>query len=76
MGENGVRGVLKTLAFPVMKKAYADRPLTEQETTALIALFKDASAKKYPTSDPYPLAGLGFFGVCLIGLIIFKRRIG
>ncbi|HJV37013.1 cytochrome c [Geomonas sp.] len=76
MGENGVRGVLKTLAFPVMKKAYADRPLTEQETTALIALFKDASAKKHPASDPYPLAGLGFFGVCLVGLIIFKRRIG
>jgi mono/diheme cytochrome c family protein len=76
LGDTGVRGVLKTLAFPVMKKAYADRPLTEQETTALVALFKDASAKKHPASDPFPLAGLGFFGTCLAGIIIFKRRIG
>jgi mono/diheme cytochrome c family protein len=75
MGENGVRGVLKSLSFPVMKKIYADRPLTEEEITALTALFKDASAAKQPASDPYPLAGLGFFALCIVGAIMFKRRI-
>jgi len=75
MGENGVRGVLKSLSFPVMKKIYAERPLNEEEITALTALFKDAAAKKHVSSDPYPLAGLGFFVLCLVAAILFKRRI-
>ncbi|HBG04356.1 MAG: cytochrome C [Geobacteraceae bacterium GWC2_58_44] len=75
MGENGTRGVLKSLGFPVMKKIYADRPLSEQEITALTALFKDAAARKHQASDPYPLAGLGFFALCIVGAIMFKRRI-
>lgn len=74
MGENGVRGALKSLSFPVMKKIYADRPLTEEESTALIALFKDASDRKQAQSDPYPIAGLGFFAFCLIAALAFKRR--
>ena len=75
MGENGVRGVLKSLSFPVMKKIYAERPLTENEITAMTALFKDAAARKHVASDPYPLAGLGFFALCLVAAILFKRRI-
>ncbi|MBU5636440.1 cytochrome c [Geomonas sp. Red69] len=74
MGENGVRGVLKSLSFPVMKKIYAERPLTDEESTALIALFKDAAARKHAASDPYPAAGLGFFALCLIAVLLFKRR--
>ena len=73
MGESGVRGVLKSLSFPVMKKIYAERPLTDEEKTALTALFKDAAAKKQVPSDPYPLAGLGFFALCLVAAILFKR---
>jgi len=75
MGESGVRGVLKSLSFPVMKKIYAERPLSEEETTALTALFKDAAARKHTPSDPYPLAGLGFFALCLVAAILFKRSI-
>ena len=75
MGENGVRGVLKSLSFPVMKKIYAERPLNEEEITALSALFKDAAAKNHQASDPYPLAGLGFFALCIVAAILFKRRI-
>lgn len=75
MGDNGVRGSLKSLGFPVMKKIYADRPLTEEEITALAALIKDASAKKSAPSDPYPLAGLGFFALCLVAAISFKRSV-
>ena len=75
MGEPGVRGVLKGLSFPIMKKAYADRPLSEEEMTALTALFNDASKRKEPVSDPYPAAGLGFFALFIVAAIIFKRRI-
>jgi cytochrome c551/c552 len=75
MGESGVHGVLKSLSFPVMKKIYAERPLSEEEITALSALFKDASAKKHTSSDPYPLAGIGFFALCLVAAILFKRSI-
>ncbi|GFO64339.1 cytochrome c [Geomonas paludis] len=74
MGETGVRGVLKSLSFPVMKKIYADRPLTDEESTALTALFKDAAARKHVASDPYPAAGLGFFALCLVAVLLFKRR--
>jgi|GEM_PF-2475059 len=74
MGENGVRGALKSLSFPVMKRIYAERPLSEDEATALTALFKDAAAKKETPGDPYPLAGLGFFALCLVAALMFKRR--
>ena len=74
MGESGVRGVLKSLSFPVMKKIYADRPLTDEEATALTALFKDAAARKQAPGDPYPAAGIGFFALCLIAALLFKRR--
>ena len=75
MGENGVRGVLKSLRFPVMNKIYAERPLTEEEITAVTALLKDADARKHAGNDPYPLAGLGFFALCLVAAVLFKRRI-
>ena len=75
MGESGVRGVLKGLSFPVMKKIYAERPLSDGEMTALTALFKDAAAKKHTSSDPYPLAGLCFFALCIAGVMLFKRSI-
>ena len=75
MGESGVRGVLKSLGFPVMKKIYAERPLNDEEMTALTALFKDAAARKHTQSDPYPPAGLAFFALCLVAAILFKRRV-
>lgn len=75
LGENGTQGVLKGLSFPIMKKIYAERPLSEEEITALTALFKDQAAQKQAADDPYPAAGLGFFALCLAGAIAFKRRI-
>ena len=75
MGEPGVRGVLKGLSFPIMKKAYAERPLSEEETIALTALFKDASKRREPASDPYPAAGLSFFAFLIVAAIIYRRRI-
>lgn len=75
MGESGLRGVLKSLSFPVMKGIYAQRPLNEDEATALVALFKDATARQQAQSDPYPLIGLGFFVLFIAVAIVLKRRI-
>ena len=76
MGEQGVRGVLKSLKFPVMKKVYADRPLTDEEIISLIAFTKDASVQKgYSCSAAFPLAGAGLFVLLMLGLTLYKRRI-
>ena len=75
MGENGVHGVLKSLSFPVMKNIYAQRPLTDDEATALVALFKDAAGREQAQCDPYPLSGLGFLGLFIALTIYVKRRI-
>jgi mono/diheme cytochrome c family protein len=77
MGETGMRGALKALKFPTMKKIYADRPLTDDEITALMALFKDSAAQSGGSgSSAFPLAGGVLFVLLLIGLSLYKRRIG
>jgi mono/diheme cytochrome c family protein len=75
-GEQGFRGILKRLNFPVMRKIYADKPLTGEEITALAVFAKDAVARKStPAGMYYPATGVGVF-VCLIaGLTLYKRRI-
>jgi len=75
MGDNGVRGVLKSLKFPVMKKIYADRQLTDEEITAVTAFLADSATKKGNSANVFPLAGIGLFALVLVGLGIFKRRI-
>jgi mono/diheme cytochrome c family protein len=76
MGEQGVRGVLKSLKFPVMKKVYADRQLTDEETAALVAFMKDAAAQKGGGGAvAFPLAGIAMFALFMVGLTLYKRRI-
>ncbi|GFO66694.1 hypothetical protein GMLC_02730 [Geomonas limicola] len=75
MGDAGVRGVLQSLSFPVMKRVYADRPLAEGEAEPLIALFKDASARHAQASNSYPFIGLGFFVLFIVAAIVIRRRI-
>jgi mono/diheme cytochrome c family protein len=75
-GEQGFRGMLKSLNFPIMRRMYADAPLAEEEITALVAFSKDAVARKTVPARPYyPVTGVVLF-VCLIaGLSLYKRRI-
>jgi len=75
-GEQGFRAMLTSLKFPIMRRIYADRPLTEEETTALVAFAKDAVARKAsPSSNYFPAAGIGIFVCLLVGLTLYKRRV-
>lgn len=77
MGDTGMKGALKALKFPTMKKIYADRPLTDNEINSLMALFKDSATQNASSSSfSLPLAGGGLFVVLLLGLFLYKRRIG
>jgi mono/diheme cytochrome c family protein len=75
-GEQGFRGMLKSLNFPIMRRIYADKPLTDGEITALVAFSKDAIARKaVPACTHYPVTGVVLF-VCLIaGMTLYKRRV-
>ena len=80
MGDAGMKGALKALKFPVMKKIYADRPLSDDEITALMALFQDSAAQKAAQKGSgcplsLPQMGGGLFVLLLIGLALYKRRI-
>ena len=75
-GEQGFRGMLKSLNFPIMRKIYADKPLTEAEITALIVFAKDAVARKtVPAGTYYPVTGVVVFACLIVGLTLYKRRI-
>ena len=76
VGEQGFRGMLRSLNFPIMRRMYADKPLKDEEITALIVFSKDAVSRNgSPAVSYYPVAGGGVF-VCLIaGLTLYKRRI-
>jgi mono/diheme cytochrome c family protein len=76
VGEQGLRGMLKSLNFPIMRKTYAGKPLTDEEITALVVFAKDAVARKAPPSGAYfPTAGVGIFACLIAGLTLYKRRI-
>lgn len=76
MGDTGMQGALKALKFPTMKKIYAERPLTDDEITALMALFKDSATQKGGGARvSLPLVGGGLFVLLLLGLALYKRRI-
>lgn len=45
LGGPGVRAVLGSPPFPVMQRAYQGRPLTDDETGALVAFLQDADAQ-------------------------------
>jgi len=74
-GEQGFRGMLKSLNFPIMRKMYADKPLTDEEITALVVFSKDAVARKTVPAGPYyPVTGVVIFACLIAGLTLYKRR--
>jgi mono/diheme cytochrome c family protein len=76
VGEQGSRGMLKGLNFPIMRQIYADKPLTEEEITSLVVFAKDAVARKAtPAGMYYPATGVGVFVCLIVGLTLYKRRV-
>jgi cytochrome c peroxidase len=47
MGGAGVKAILGQAPFPVMQAAYADKPLTDEEVTALVAFLEYADSEEY-----------------------------
>ncbi|MAF84203.1 MAG: c-type cytochrome [Gammaproteobacteria bacterium] len=47
MGGAGVKAILGQAPFPVMQAAYADKPLTDEEVTALVAFLEYANSEEY-----------------------------
>lgn len=67
-GEEGVAGVLESLAFPSMEAIYTNRPLTEEERLDLTAFFAQTAEQQAP--PPTSLAGLILLGVVIIFAIV------
>lgn len=62
-GEEGVAGVLESLAFPSMEAIYANRPLTEEERRDLTAFFAQTAEQQTPPAR-------SLFGTILLGVVI------
>ena len=67
-GEEGVAGVLESLAFPSMEAIYTTRPLTDEERLNLTAFFAQTAEQKAPPAKS--LAGLILLGVVIVFVIV------
>jgi mono/diheme cytochrome c family protein len=67
-GEEGVAGVLESLAFPSMEAIYATRPLSADERLDLVAFFARTSAQSaLPQQSP---VGSILLGVVIVFVIV------
>lgn len=70
LGDKGIRALLKNPAFPVMKEAYRNKPLTQAEIHNLTAFLKDASQKK-PVKQTTTLGFMGqFIATGMLGVVV------
>jgi cytochrome c2 len=72
LGGPAVRAILGSPPFPVMQRAYADKPLTEDEVAALVGFLQQADAEQalhQPRDYGIKLFGAGVLGAAvLLGL--------
>jgi len=69
LGGPGVRAILGSPPFPVMQRAYMDRPLTEDEVISLVGFLREADqdqALYQPRDYGIALFGSGIVGACLL----------
>jgi len=69
MGPAALESMVRTPPFPVMRHAYRDRPVTDEEIHALLAFFQELDAEAAAeASAPYGplLAGAGILGTILL----------
>jgi len=80
MGRSGVGSILGSPPFPVMEAAYADRPITDAETFAIVAFLEDADAQEAfqePADYGVKLLQGGFGGFVVLMLlygVLWRRR--
>lgn len=79
LGEKGLRGVLQTLQFPVMKDVYKNKKLSEEEIADMIAFFKEtgskAQKKQVKSGGMYPISGVMLFLVAMGIIWLYSRRV-
>jgi mono/diheme cytochrome c family protein len=69
LGPAALEAMVQTPPFPVMRRAYRDRPVTDEEIHALLAFFQELDAgTAVEASAPYGtlLAGAGTLGTILL----------
>ncbi len=78
LGGPGVRAILGSPPFPVMQRAYVDKPLTDEEVVALVGFLELADAEQalyQPRDYGIKLFGAGVLGaVFLLGLYTVMWR--
>lgn len=80
MGGAGVKAILGQAPFPVMQAAYAEKPLTDDEVTALVAFLEYADSEEYnqlPRDYGIGLFLSGVIGAAILFLffaILWRRR--
>lgn len=72
LGPAGIEAILRAPPFPVMNRAYADGPLTEEEIKAFLAFLHESEVES-DAAEPRPyglfLAGTGILGSVLLGML-------
>jgi cytochrome c2 len=68
LGGPGVRAIIGNPPFPVMERAYRDKPVNEEEVTALVAFLERADAEQ-ALHRPRNY-GIKLFGAGLVGAVI------
>ncbi len=69
LGGPGVRAILGSPPFPVMQRAYRDKPLTDEEVVALVGFLQRADAEQalhQPRDYGIKLFGAGVLGVVIL----------
>jgi mono/diheme cytochrome c family protein len=69
LGGPGVRAILGSPPFPVMQRAYRDKPLTEDEVAALVGFLEEADAEQafhQPRDYGPKLFGAGVLGAAIL----------
>ncbi len=75
IGNDGIKGVLSGLPFPAMKNSFENKPITEDEATAIAAFLKTVSEENAQTK-PFNYADLLVWGgipgiIVLLGIYSF-----
>lgn len=77
--EAGLSSILKSTPYPVMREAYLNKPLTDEEIADLIAFLRDAgSAQQKASSSPAVFIIIGIAGfLVILGIfqLVWRRRL-